>query len=190
MKLNINSHWRVSPVVIFSSHRSSSQKYVKHRDENQKLQIIPKVGMLAPGWKWGRKKRMRDQQACWCGKQTLHLSIVVKGELSQKMRLPVCQSIYIHKLWVVIERIRCRIRVAKKSLPCTEAGLSLRVPVHTTISASGYDYSISQATICICFTWCQVWFVQTVQWWLLLNHWLQLMRGCRRLENCVISKCW
>ncbi|TWW55949.1 hypothetical protein D4764_09G0009990 [Takifugu flavidus] len=63
---------------------------------------------------------------------TLHRSVVVKRELSQKAKLSIYRSIlvptltYCHKLWVMTERTRSRVQAAEMSFLRRVAGLSLR----------------------------------------------------------------
>jgi len=53
--------------------------------------------------------------------RALYRSVVVKRELSQKAKLSIYRSVYIptltygHELWVVTERMRCRIQAAEMS---------------------------------------------------------------------------
>ncbi|KAK3568311.1 hypothetical protein QTP86_003822 [Hemibagrus guttatus] len=64
--------------------------------------------------------------------RSVHWSVVVKKELSWKVKLSIYQSIYIptltygHTLWVMTERIRSRIQADKKSFLHMVAGCSLR----------------------------------------------------------------
>ncbi len=63
--------------------------------------------------------------------RTLHQTVVVR-ELSRKAKLSIYQSIYVtaltyvHELWVVIERMRLRIKADEMSFLHSVAGLSLR----------------------------------------------------------------
>ncbi|TWW77544.1 hypothetical protein D4764_12G0009340 [Takifugu flavidus] len=63
--------------------------------------------------------------------RTLHRSVVVKRELSQKAKLSLYRSIFIptltygHELWVMTERTRSRVQAAKMSFLRMVAGLSL-----------------------------------------------------------------
>jgi len=72
--------------------------------------------------KWSRRVRVR----------VLYWSVVVKRELSRKVKLSIYRSIsvptltYGHKLWVVTERTRLWIQLAKMSFLHRVAGLSLR----------------------------------------------------------------
>ena len=65
--------------------------------------------------------------------RALHRPVVVKKELSQKAKLSIYWSIYVptltygHELWVVTERKRSRIQVAKMGFLRRVSGLSLRV---------------------------------------------------------------
>ncbi len=64
--------------------------------------------------------------------RTLNWSVVVKRELSWKVKLSVYRSTYIltltygHELWVMTERTRSRIQAAKISFLFRVAGLSLK----------------------------------------------------------------
>ena len=64
--------------------------------------------------------------------QALYRSIVVKRELSRKVKLSIYRSISVptltfgHELWVVTERTRLRIQVAEMSFLRRVAGLSLK----------------------------------------------------------------
>ncbi|KAK0130608.1 putative uncharacterized transposon-derived protein F52C9.6 [Merluccius polli] len=71
--------------------------------------------------------------------RTLHGSVVVKRELSQKANLSIYQLIYVpaltygHELWVVTERTRLRVQAAKISFLRRVAGLSLRDRVRSSV---------------------------------------------------------
>ncbi|TWW73493.1 hypothetical protein D4764_15G0008870 [Takifugu flavidus] len=70
--------------------------------------------------------------------RTLHWSVVVKRELSQKAKLSIYRSIFIptltygHELWVMTERTRSRVQAAKMSFLRRVAGLSLRDRVRSS----------------------------------------------------------
>ena len=70
--------------------------------------------------------------------RALSLFIVVKKELSRKVKLSICRSIYTptltygHKLWVVSERTRSRIQAAKNCFCRRVAGLSVRDRVRSS----------------------------------------------------------
>ncbi|TWW62225.1 hypothetical protein D4764_04G0008720 [Takifugu flavidus] len=70
---------------------------------------------------------------------TLHRSVVVKRELSQKAKLSIYRSIFVptltcgHELWVMTERTRSRVQVAEMSFLRRVAGLSLRDRVSSAI---------------------------------------------------------
>ncbi|TWW77426.1 hypothetical protein D4764_12G0008160 [Takifugu flavidus] len=69
---------------------------------------------------------------------TLHRSIVVKRELSQKAKFSIYRSIfaptltYGHELWVMTQRRRSRVQAAEMSFLCRVAGLSLRDRVRSS----------------------------------------------------------
>ncbi|KAK0154376.1 putative uncharacterized transposon-derived protein F52C9.6 [Merluccius polli] len=71
--------------------------------------------------------------------RTLHGSVVVKRELSQKAKFSIYQSIYVpaltygHELWVMTERTRSRVQAAEMSFLCRVAGLSLRDRVRSSV---------------------------------------------------------
>ena len=64
--------------------------------------------------------------------QSLNRTVVTKRELSQKAKLSVYRAIFVptltygHEVWVMTERIRSRIQVAKMSFLRRVAGISLR----------------------------------------------------------------
>ncbi len=70
--------------------------------------------------------------------QMLNQSVVVKRELSRKVKISIYRLIYIptltfgHELWVMTERIRLLIQVAEMSFLCTVARLSLRDRVRSS----------------------------------------------------------
>ncbi|TWW61049.1 hypothetical protein D4764_05G0011390 [Takifugu flavidus] len=70
--------------------------------------------------------------------RTLHRSVVVKRELSQKAKLSIYRSIFVttltygHELWVMTERTRSRVQAAGISFLCRVAGLSLRDRVRSS----------------------------------------------------------
>ncbi|TWW67270.1 hypothetical protein D4764_02G0003110 [Takifugu flavidus] len=70
--------------------------------------------------------------------RTLHRSVVVKRELSQKAKLSIYRSIFVptltygHELWVMTERTRSRVQVAEMSFLRRVAGLSLRDRVRSS----------------------------------------------------------
>ena len=69
---------------------------------------------------------------CW--------SAVVKKELSQKAKLSIYLSIYVHtltyvhELWVVTERMRAPIQAAKMSFLCRLVGCYLRDRVRSSVT--------------------------------------------------------
>ncbi|KAK0152442.1 putative uncharacterized transposon-derived protein F52C9.6 [Merluccius polli] len=71
--------------------------------------------------------------------RTLHGSVAVKRELSQKAKLSIYQSIFVpaltcgHELWVVTERTRSRVQAAKMNFLRRVAGLSLRDRVRSSV---------------------------------------------------------
>ncbi|TWW73543.1 hypothetical protein D4764_15G0009370 [Takifugu flavidus] len=70
--------------------------------------------------------------------RTLHQSVVVKRELSQKAKLSIYHSIFVptltygHELWVMTERTRSRVHAAEMSFLQRVAGLSLRDRVRSS----------------------------------------------------------
>ncbi|KAK3527104.1 hypothetical protein QTP86_010820 [Hemibagrus guttatus] len=71
---------------------------------------------------------------------SMYRSVVVKKELSRKVKLSIYQSIYIstltygHELWVMTERIRSRIQAAEMSFLRRLAGHSLRDRVRSSVT--------------------------------------------------------
>ncbi|XP_061625696.1 probable ATP-dependent RNA helicase DDX17 isoform X2 [Phyllopteryx taeniolatus] len=71
--------------------------------------------------------------------RTLYRSLVVKKELSRKVKLSIYRSIsvptltYGHELWVVTERTRSRIQAAEMSFLRRVSGLSLRDRVRSSV---------------------------------------------------------
>ncbi|TWW73461.1 hypothetical protein D4764_15G0008550 [Takifugu flavidus] len=69
---------------------------------------------------------------------TLHRSVVVKRELSQKAKLSIYRSIFVptltygHELWVMTERTRSWVQAAEMSFLRRVAGLSLRDRVRSS----------------------------------------------------------
>ncbi|TWW68301.1 hypothetical protein D4764_19G0000990, partial [Takifugu flavidus] len=69
---------------------------------------------------------------------TLHRSVVVKRELSQKAKLSIYRSIFVptltygHEFWVMTERTRSRVQAAEMSFLRRVAGLSLRDRVRSS----------------------------------------------------------
>ncbi|TWW62684.1 Receptor-type tyrosine-protein phosphatase T [Takifugu flavidus] len=70
--------------------------------------------------------------------RSLHQSVVVKRELSQKTKLSIYRSIFVptltygHELWVMTERTRSRVQAAEMSFLRRVAGLSLRDRVRSS----------------------------------------------------------
>ncbi|TWW68233.1 hypothetical protein D4764_19G0000310 [Takifugu flavidus] len=70
--------------------------------------------------------------------RSLHRSIVVKRELSQKVKLSIYWSIFVptlnygHELWIMTERTRSRVQAAEMSFLRRVAGLSLRDRVRSS----------------------------------------------------------
>ncbi|KAK0156590.1 Craniofacial development protein 2 [Merluccius polli] len=89
----------------------------------------------------GRMEREIDRRigAASAVMRTLHGSVVVKRELSQKAKLSIYQSIYVpaltygHELWVMTERTRSRVQAAEMSFLRRVAGLSLRDRVRSSV---------------------------------------------------------
>ncbi|TWW74394.1 hypothetical protein D4764_14G0003970 [Takifugu flavidus] len=69
---------------------------------------------------------------------TLHRSVVVKRELSQKAKLSIYRSIFVptltygYELWVMTERRRSQVQAAEMSFLHRVAGLSLRDRVRSS----------------------------------------------------------
>ncbi|TWW69469.1 hypothetical protein D4764_18G0002750 [Takifugu flavidus] len=88
----------------------------------------------------GRRERKIDRRIGVASAvlRTLHRSIVVKRELSQKAKLSIYQSIFVptltygHELWVMTERTRSRVQAAEMSFLHRVAGLSLRDRVRSS----------------------------------------------------------
>ena len=76
--------------------------------------------------------------------RALHQPVLVKKELSQKVKLSIYRSIYIptltygHELWVVTERTRLRIQEAEMGFICRVSGLSLRDRVRSSVIREGF----------------------------------------------------
>ena len=72
--------------------------------------------------------------------QSLHRSIVVRRELSRKVKLLIYRSIYVptftygHEIWVMTERKRSRIQVAEMDFLYRVAGHSLRNGVRSSVT--------------------------------------------------------
>lgn len=70
--------------------------------------------------------------------QALYRTVVVKQELSHKVKLLIYSSVYVltltsgHELWVVTEQTRSRIQAAKMRSLRRVAGLSLRERVSSS----------------------------------------------------------
>ncbi|KAK3518331.1 hypothetical protein QTP86_003614 [Hemibagrus guttatus] len=71
---------------------------------------------------------------------SMYRSVMVKKELSRKVKLLIYQSIYVptltygHELWVMTERVRSRIQAAKMSFLRRVAGRSLRDRVRSSVT--------------------------------------------------------
>ncbi|KAK3555889.1 hypothetical protein QTP86_029801, partial [Hemibagrus guttatus] len=71
---------------------------------------------------------------------SMYRSVVVKKELTRKVKLSIYQSIYVptltygHELWVMTERVRSRIQVAEMSFLHRVAGRSLRDRVRSSVT--------------------------------------------------------
>ncbi|TWW77869.1 hypothetical protein D4764_12G0012590 [Takifugu flavidus] len=87
--------------------------------------------------------RMEQEIDRWIGAastvmRTLHRSVVVKRELSQKAKLSIYRSIFVptltygHELWVMTERTRLRVQATEMSFLRRVAGLSLRDRVRSS----------------------------------------------------------
>ncbi|KAK3531242.1 hypothetical protein QTP70_015215, partial [Hemibagrus guttatus] len=72
--------------------------------------------------------------------RSMYRSVVMKKELSRKVKLSIYQSIYVptltygHELWVMTERIRSRIQAAEMSFRRRVAGRSLRDRVRSSVT--------------------------------------------------------
>ncbi|KAK3520692.1 hypothetical protein QTP70_030558, partial [Hemibagrus guttatus] len=90
----------------------------------------------------GRMDREIDRRigAAAAVMRSMYRSVVVKKELSRKAKLSIYQSIYVptltygHELWVMTERVRSRIQVAKMSFLRRVAGRSLRDKVRSSVT--------------------------------------------------------
>ncbi|XP_051931184.1 uncharacterized protein LOC127607121 [Hippocampus zosterae] len=93
----------------------------------------------------GRREREIDRRigAASALMRTLYRSVVEKKELSQRAKRSIYRSIYVpaiiygHELWVVTERTRSRIQVAKMSFLRRVSGLSLRDKVRSSVIREG-----------------------------------------------------
>ena len=89
----------------------------------------------------GRMEREIDRRigAASAVMRTLHRSVVVKRELSQKAKLSIYQLIFVptltygHELWVVTERTKLRVQAAEMSFLRRVAELSLRDRVRSSV---------------------------------------------------------
>ncbi|TWW81097.1 hypothetical protein D4764_01G0009120 [Takifugu flavidus] len=109
-----------------------------------KEEILPQVEEFKyPGVLFtseGRMEQEIDRQigAASAVMRTLHRSVVVKRELSQKAKLSIYWLIFVptltygHELWVMTKRIRSRVQVAEMSFLRRVAGLSLRDRVRSS----------------------------------------------------------
>ncbi|KAK3518183.1 hypothetical protein QTP70_033879 [Hemibagrus guttatus] len=90
----------------------------------------------------GRMDREIDRRigAAAAVMQSMYRSVVVKKELSRKVKFSVYQSIYVptltygHELWVMTKRIRSRIQAAEMSFLRRVAGHSLRDRVRSSVT--------------------------------------------------------
>jgi len=88
----------------------------------------------------GKVERKIDRRigAAAAVKQALYRSVLVKRELSRKLKLSIYWPVYVpiltygHELWVVTERTRSQIQVAEMSFLHRVAGLSLRDRVRSS----------------------------------------------------------
>ncbi|KAK3564029.1 hypothetical protein QTP86_006952 [Hemibagrus guttatus] len=89
----------------------------------------------------GRMDREIDRRigAAAAVMRSMYRSVVVKKELSWKVKLSIYQSIYVptltygHELWVMTERVRSRIQAAEMSFLRRVAGHSLRDRVRSSV---------------------------------------------------------
>ncbi|KAK3528527.1 hypothetical protein QTP70_001730 [Hemibagrus guttatus] len=90
----------------------------------------------------GRMDREIDRRigAAAAVMRSMYRSVVVKKELSWKVKLSIYQSIYVptltygHELWVMTERVRSRIQAAEMSFLRRVAGHSLRDRVRSSVT--------------------------------------------------------
>ncbi|KAK3559562.1 hypothetical protein QTP86_013728, partial [Hemibagrus guttatus] len=89
----------------------------------------------------GRMDREIDRQiGAAAVMRSMYRSVVMKKELSRKVKLSIYQSIYVptltygHDLWVMTERVRSRIQAAKMSFLHRVAGRSLRDRVRSSVT--------------------------------------------------------
>uniref|UniRef100_A0A8C5HIH4 Reverse transcriptase domain-containing protein n=1 Tax=Gouania willdenowi TaxID=441366 RepID=A0A8C5HIH4_GOUWI len=93
----------------------------------------------------GRMEREIDRRigAASAVMRSLHQSVIVKRELSQKAKLSIYRSVYVptltygHDLWVMTERTRSRVQAAEMSFLRRVAGLSLRDRVRSSVIREG-----------------------------------------------------
>ncbi|TWW59288.1 hypothetical protein D4764_06G0008180 [Takifugu flavidus] len=109
-----------------------------------KEEILPQVKEFKYlGVLFTSEGRMEQEIDRWIGvvsavMRTLHRSVVVKRELSQKAKLSIYRSIFVptltygHELWVMTERTRSRVQTAEMSFLRRVAGLSLRDRVRSS----------------------------------------------------------
>ncbi|KAK3535383.1 hypothetical protein QTP70_011279 [Hemibagrus guttatus] len=90
----------------------------------------------------GRMDREIDRRigAAAAVMRSMYRSVVVKKELSRKVKLSIYQSIYVptltygHELWVMTERVRSRIQAAEMSFLHRVVGRSLRDRVRSSVT--------------------------------------------------------
>ncbi|KAK3564781.1 hypothetical protein QTP86_026411, partial [Hemibagrus guttatus] len=90
----------------------------------------------------GRMDREIDRRigAAAAVMRSMYRSVVVKKELSRKVKLSIYQSIYVptltygHELWVMTERVRSRIQAAEMSFLHRVVGHSLRDRVRSSVT--------------------------------------------------------
>ncbi|KAK3511173.1 hypothetical protein QTP70_032217, partial [Hemibagrus guttatus] len=90
----------------------------------------------------GRMDREIDRRigAAAAVMRSMYRSVVVKKELTRKVKLSIYQSIYVptltygHELWVMTERVRSRIQAAEMSFLRRVAGRSLRDRVRSSVT--------------------------------------------------------
>ncbi|KAK3516010.1 hypothetical protein QTP70_000994 [Hemibagrus guttatus] len=90
----------------------------------------------------GRMEREIDRQigAAAAVMRSMYRSVVVKKELSRKVKLSIYQSIYVptlsygHELWAMTKRVRSRIQAAEMSILRRVAGRSLRDRVRSSVT--------------------------------------------------------
>ncbi|KAK3530551.1 hypothetical protein QTP86_027917 [Hemibagrus guttatus] len=109
-------------------------------------EVVPQVEEFKYLWvlftSEGRKDREIDRRiaAAAAVRRSMYRSVVVKKELSRKVKLSIYQSIYVptitygHELWAMTERVRSRIQAAEMSFLRRVTGHSLRDRVRSSVT--------------------------------------------------------